>query len=1365
MRNCIRISIFLLFVALLLSENASAKTVYLNNTGSPITYDRFTASCFGPDYVNLCNPYPISFYYVLSPTTFLSSIPTYPIYDNTYCTFPVYWAGCNQSCCHSNYPSLTAIYGRGWEGNETGTVPAGTWTFGVTTQSTTSTGVGTVLVYVWNVCSINFGPNGYETDTLLFTVNGSKDHITAGTNTEVITTNQPSFIFTGGKQTEFCYLIVEYHLNVSTGSGSGSDTVSLISGGANPSYISYPTPINAINSVALNSPQTDPSLNATQTFLMNCTPNTDDSLYGINMSFEYSYFGNSTFTAIPMSGSMLVANATTALVNVRNNTMYSILVNASTGNDYYVRCRLYNSTTNITSNAQLVSVRYPPKLTIAEFRLYAQSGFSLTFGTGTNVCDIKSAYGSSLSNLNCSDGGFYESNQYRAELEVCNDQLFGRDVSITGIAHGNLTAAYMGDLLYMVCGSGTSDTGVGNWDMINCDWNQTNQSALYMDTTAYYFYGGTIPPLVGSKVSNTRTGYSCRWYVYTFMTYPVLNDTWVMSNATTFGASLGSNPQVARMPILFHTIAHPQIAEFRIYQSSNMTTLGSGTQVCDISSSYGSNILDNSTCTGLTSVTQYRAEVRLCYDWPLEGKNINITGLVHGNLTSNYIGTWGGCATGSNTLTSISCNWNNTVLNGVYINTSTSPQFTTGSRSATSCQWFVYNFATNSLTNNTVAISNVSTQGVSSGINPQVSNLTISITPQSFMSGVTLNSPSTDLNVTDLSNFSMICTPSTGGGYGINLTFEYNTTSQGWGTIPSAGANLTIDGNNPNVNVSNGIPYLNWYVHTVNVSLNSFGTYWIRCRINNATTSLYSNAVKIGVYRGLLNITLQNPSPLVYNSSNPLVIGQYSPFIVNASVNCSSIGSLGGCGGVSCSVRYNSSSALADTLVNETQGATPFYVISSNMTHDFTGVSNPSSNHQAMYGICSFGSLTYKPPTDITAVPSSERPTSDYIALSSEDGVEARWVFRSFDVAVFQQFRFQLNESIGSINNIRVYYKGSSSGATTTTTACDTVSYLTRFFVWNFTAGSWQLMGNHSLPYDSVISVNFTSGFTGVINSSYMYVLASSDLGRNGCGENISTDFVKIDVNLKNNSVVPCGNLSANQICKFSWLLNATGVNELRVIDVNCSSAKTTVASNHSNDSYIFLKGVEIHTDKGTYRNCGKVFYKVSSYNSDGNAFDQNFTVNIYDTVGNLMNQSRVQTSGGSYSGNYILQAGAPVGQWLIKAFSCGVFNKTFGVGIGNSSAFWRAEWQMQNRVKYSPGDNIKVIIKFYNQAGEGQGSFTATRYLDTTFWGGCNSITKGQVDCSVIAPSSNGTHSINVYANMGGGVIFNETRYFYVGG
>jgi hypothetical protein len=195
------------------------------------------------------------------------------------------------------------------------------------------------------------------------------------------------------------------------------------------------------------------------------------------------------------------------------------------------------------------------------------------------------------------------------------------------------------------------------------------------------------------------------------------------------------------------------------------------------------------------------------------------------------------------------------------------------------------------------------------------------------------------------------------------------------------------------------------------------------------------------------------------------------------------------------------------------------------------------------------------------------------------------------------------------------------------------------------------------------------------------------------------------------------------------------------------------------------VTAAEVHTDKKNYKSCGEVRYKVSVYGSDNTPMDQNLTINIYDPSGNIVNQSKVHTLSGVYTGVYMLQAGSQIGEWFIRAFSCGIFNKTFGVGGGNRQEFWRMDWVMLNRVKYSPSEPISFTLRFLNQAGEGTGVIGPTVTIDGSVVP-CSQLRIGESRCSTNAPSSTGVHVLNVVAVYAPtGRIINETRYLYVGG
>ncbi|HEV8289586.1 MAG TPA: LamG-like jellyroll fold domain-containing protein [Candidatus Norongarragalinales archaeon] len=57
-----------------------------------------------------------------------------------------------------------------------------------------------------------------------------------------------------------------------------------------------------------------------------------------------------------------------------------------------------------------------------------------------------------------------------------------------------------------------------------------------------------------------------------------------------------------------------KIADFRIYQSTDTTTQGTGTLVCNFTSSFGNNITSGTCQNNLQANTDYRVEFKLCFD-------------------------------------------------------------------------------------------------------------------------------------------------------------------------------------------------------------------------------------------------------------------------------------------------------------------------------------------------------------------------------------------------------------------------------------------------------------------------------------------------------------------------------------------------------------------------------------------------------------------------------------------------------------------------------------------------------------------------------------------------------------------------------
>jgi hypothetical protein len=132
-------------------------------------------------------------------------------------------------------PDSGTPVGFGWGTNYTlaGTIPAGTWTFQVKTQSSSATGKGYMGVVVYKNCS--------GTSTRLFGVFNNTFNVLSSTSAliTVITTSQPSFDVNG------CYLKAEYWLNVTTAGTSTTGTVTFTVNEVS-EFVKFPTPVDTI---------------------------------------------------------------------------------------------------------------------------------------------------------------------------------------------------------------------------------------------------------------------------------------------------------------------------------------------------------------------------------------------------------------------------------------------------------------------------------------------------------------------------------------------------------------------------------------------------------------------------------------------------------------------------------------------------------------------------------------------------------------------------------------------------------------------------------------------------------------------------------------------------------------------------------------------------------------------------------------------------------------------------------------------------------------------------------------------------------------------------------------------------------------
>lgn len=149
--------------------------------------------------------------------------------------------------------------------------------------------------------------------------------------------------------------------------------------------------------------------------------------------------------------------------------------------------------------------------------------------------------------------------------------------------------------------------------------------------------------------------------------------------------------------------ASPKIAEFRIYDSPLDNTIGAGTLICNVSSTYGNDISNNTKCSNnLLATKNYRYEIEVCNDAGVGASNLTAGFIINQlNFTKNINDITCGinpppfslCGYGYNGSipTGLGKNACSVVTTGVQISTTNIPDIpSAGSRSSTNCDYFVY---------------------------------------------------------------------------------------------------------------------------------------------------------------------------------------------------------------------------------------------------------------------------------------------------------------------------------------------------------------------------------------------------------------------------------------------------------------------------------------------------------------------------------------------------------------------------------------------------------------------------------------------------------------------------------------------------
>jgi hypothetical protein len=159
----------------------------------------------------------------------------------------------------------------------------------------------------------------------------------------------------------------------------------------------------------------------------------------------------------------------------------------------------------------------------------------------------------------------------------------------------------------------------------------------------------------------------------------------------------------------------------------------------------------------------------------------------------------------------------------------------------------------------------VSTRGASGSTNRFYSNLARNnlTFPETYshVYNITMNYPGADIVVNNGSYFSINCTAATDDSRsGINISFEYNTSSTAWEKIPASSSNLSVS-----VNLIENISNNTMYNVTVFANSTGLGVYNVRCIASSPTNSSISAVHQITVnappYITSLLVDDEIPSP------------------------------------------------------------------------------------------------------------------------------------------------------------------------------------------------------------------------------------------------------------------------------------------------------------------------------------------------------------------------------------------------------------------------------------------------------------------------------------------------------------------------
>ncbi|VVB65469.1 Uncharacterised protein [Candidatus Gugararchaeum adminiculabundum] len=252
----------------------------------------------------------------------------------------------------------------------------------------------------------------------------------------------------------------------------------------------------------------------------------------------------------------------------------------STGKYYYYERRFYSNGTktyNIdcqgrdydTKNASGTTYVGPPAaLTIANLSIYTGTEFS-TLGSGTQVCSITSSFGDNISTGSCANN-LMQGTRYRAEILVCNDGGYNAsNARFNTLKFSNLSTSMISTL---GTGCGYGDYG----GAITAISSGCSYSSGTLTITSNY--GVSLP--TGTARSTTN----CKTFAFNF-TAGTPSAAYIHNTSLSItGADFGVNPDTNTITVNTSSPPALHVAQLRIFQSSDFSTLGSGTTKCNVKS-------------------------------------------------------------------------------------------------------------------------------------------------------------------------------------------------------------------------------------------------------------------------------------------------------------------------------------------------------------------------------------------------------------------------------------------------------------------------------------------------------------------------------------------------------------------------------------------------------------------------------------------------------------------------------------------------------------------------------------------------------------------------------------------------------------